>query len=297
MPFGTAMGSFGQIRTQAMLLTLSFISLLFSSSADLPSNDPHVSPDVDCYEETFCIETEDLGNRVEVFVRSLVPWDITMILDIDMSNMRPDIDLPLTKSFKGESRNQVLTLAVNEAADSWSFAFDLKWILGDFKADHERGFSYQLPYSRGEEYVVGQGYLGNATHQGKYAIDWDMPEGTPIRAARGGLVMEVQEKFREGRPDPALKSAANYVKIRHDDGTIGNYVHLKHKGVKVKPGDRVKTGAMIARSGNTGFSTGPHLHFEVYAATRELSRRTIPVEFKTPDRGSVQLKQGRFYKR
>lgn len=280
-----------------MLLILSFISLLLFSSADpLPKN-AHRSPEVDCYEETFCIETEDRGNRVEVFVRSLVPWDITMILDIDMSNMRPDVDLPLTESFRGESRIHVLTLAVDEAGDSWSFAFNLKWILGDFKADHERGLSYQLPYSKGEEYVVGQGYLGNATHQGKYAIDWDMPEGTPVRAARSGIVMEIEEKFKEGRPDPALKSAANYVKIRHEDGTIGNYVHLKHNGVKVKPGDRVKEGTIIARSGNTGFSTGPHLHFEVYAATRELGRRTIPVEFQTPGRGSVQLKEGRFYKR
>ena len=75
--------------------------------------------------------------------------------------------------------------------------------------------------------------------------------------------METEHRYFEGRPDSALKSRANYVKIRHDDGTIGNYVHLQHDGVLVEVGDKVRTGDVIGMSGNTGFTTGPHLHFEV----------------------------------
>ena len=271
------------------MLVLLVISLLFFPGTP--------SPDVDCYEETFCIETEDRGNRVDIFVRTLVDWDITLVLDIDMENMRSNVDLPITSSLGADSRIKIATLAIQEPGNGWSFAFNLKWILGDFKADHAKGTIYELPYTSGEEYVVGQGYLGDVTHQGKYAIDWDMPEGTFVRAARGGIVMETEESFTEGRPDPALKSRANFVKIRHYDGTIGNYVHLAHRSVRVDPGTTVKTGDILARSGNTGFTTGPHLHFEVYSATRELGRRTIPVEFKTRERGAVRLKQGRFYRK
>jgi len=251
----------------------------------------------ECYDDTFCIETEESPTEVAVYVRSLVRWDVTMVLDMDLQNMQSDVELPLTDSFTGESRQKVMTLKVTEPGTRWAFQFNLKWILGNFKAKHRQGYIYQLPYSEDAEFMVGQGFQGEATHQGKYAIDWDMPVGTLVRAARGGIVMEVAENFRAGRPDPALKTKANYVKIKHEDGTIGNYVHLDHNGVRVKLGDLVRAGDVIARSGDTGYSTGPHLHFEVYSATRELSMRTIPVEFKTQSRGVTRLEEGFYYRR
>ncbi|MDA1028280.1 MAG: M23 family metallopeptidase [Bacteroidetes bacterium] len=251
----------------------------------------------DCYEETFCIDSETIDERVDIFVRSLVSWEITMILDVAAENMRANAQLPLTESYKGLSRTKVVSLAIDDPDVGWEFSFSVKWIQGDFKAEHQRGFAYELPYSKGEEYLVGQGYLGNLTHQGKYAIDWDMPSGTYVRAARAGIVIDLVEEFTEGRPDPELKSRANYVKIRHSDGTIGNYVHLAPRSVSVNIGAAVSTGQVIARSGNTGFTSGPHLHFEVYSATRDLGRRTIPVEFNTARRGAIQLKEGAFYSR
>ncbi len=252
---------------------------------------------LDCYDETFCIETEETATQVNIYVLSLVKWDFTMVLDMELENMRPSVRLPLTDSFPGGSRTLIMTLRVKEPGDRWAFSFNLKWILGNYKARHRQGHVYQLPYSSGDEYLVGQGFLGGATHEGKYAIDWDMPVGTPIRAARGGIVMELVEDFTEGRPDPSLSTKANYVKIRHNDGTIGNYVHLDENGVQVQMGDAVRTGDIIAISGDTGFSSGPHLHFEVYSATRELGRRTIPIKFRTERRGVVRLEEGWYYRR
>ena len=94
-----------------------------------------------------------------------------------------------------------------------------------------------------------------------------------------------------------MKSRANFVKIRHDDGTIGHYVHLRHLGVEVSVGDGIRSGELIGYSGSTGYSSGPHLYFEVFSATRNLERRTIPVKFRTARRGVIRLEEGYYYRR
>ncbi|MDE2997069.1 MAG: M23 family metallopeptidase [Bacteroidota bacterium] len=251
----------------------------------------------ECYEETFCIEAEDTGNQVDVYVRSLVAWDFTMSLDMDVENLRPDTSLPVVGSYPGGTRTRAVTLKVKDIGRSWTFQFDMQWVPGDFKARHREGTVYELPYGRGVDFLVGQGPYGDMSHQGKYAIDWDMPEGTPIRAARAGTVIEMRECYTEGGIDPSLKSRANFIKIRHDDGTIGHYVHLRHMGVEVSVGDRVRAGELIGYSGNTGYSTGPHLHFEVFSATRNLSRRTIPIRFRTARCGVTTLAEGTYYRK
>ena len=104
-----------------------------------------------------------------------------------------------------------------------------------------------------------------------------MPVGTPIVAARGGVVVETLNT-QEGRgPDPS----GNYVRILHDDGTMGVYLHLEQFSVQVNEGQRVAAGQKIARSGNTGNSTGPHLHFVVQKNVG-LAVESIPFDFNQP---------------
>ena len=87
-----------------------------------------------------------------------------------------------------------------------------------------------------------------ALHTG---LDFEAESGSPIVAAAGGVVIGV------GR-HPAY---GNLLEIDHGNGLVTRYAHCS--SIKVKPGDIVKRGHVVALSGNTGRSTGPHLHFEV----------------------------------
>jgi murein DD-endopeptidase MepM/ murein hydrolase activator NlpD len=249
----------------------------------------------DCYDDTFCIESVEEEDQVDLYVSKLVPWDFTLVVDLKLENMQSDRDLPLIRSFAARGREQILKLRIMQPGRRWSYHFDLRWVVGALDAKHDDDYVYSLPFGRGESFLVAQGYGGMASHEGKNALDFDMPAGTGVRAARDGVVVEVEESNFRGGLDPGLRSRANFVKIRHSDGTIGHYVHLMQNGVRVYVGDRVRKGDLIAYSGDTGYSSGPHLHFEVYTISRSLKPETIPVRFRANGRNAVELREGNVY--
>ena len=97
----------------------------------------------------------------------------------------------------------------------------------------------------------GFGYRWGRMHEG---IDISVPEGTPIRAAADGTVILEQSEYESG-------GYGNYTCIDHGGGLSTGYAHQLSFAASV--GDRVSQGDVIGYSGNTGHSTGPHLHFEV----------------------------------
>ena len=145
---------------------------------------------------------------------------------------------------------------------------------------------------------VSQGNNGDFTHKGnqKYAFDFPKDKGTLVLAARGGVVVEtrttgcfscwdpdaINEKGEEGDcVDCTGSHASNFVKILHQDGTAGVYIHFKKSGVLVSKGKRIYRGDVLGKVGTTGCSTGPHLHFHV--VENPDSGVTIPVKFETYD--------------
>jgi murein DD-endopeptidase MepM/ murein hydrolase activator NlpD len=97
----------------------------------------------------------------------------------------------------------------------------------------------------------GFGYRWGRMHEG---IDISVPEGTPIRAAADGTVILEQSEYESG-------GYGNYTCIDHGGGLSTCYAHQSSFAASV--GARVSQGDVIGYSGNTGHSTGPHLHFEV----------------------------------
>jgi len=154
-----------------------------------------------------------------------------------------------------------------------------------------RSQAYRYPFPwKGGPFRISQGPSGRFSHfgpKGRYAIDIAMPEGTPIIAARGGVVVKI-ENLQTGR---GTNPAGNFVRILHPDGTMGVYLHLMRGSVVVKEGQQVVVGQALAKSGNTGNSSGPHLHFVVQRNVG-LALESIPYQFDRPIGGMPDFTAG-----
>lgn len=159
------------------------------------------------------------------------------------------------------------TVVPANPAKNMSFRMDYHWGLGDFRAHPSPNARYRLPFRDGLTFLVSQGTGGPvSTHSepgSLYAVDFSMPEDTPIVAARAGTVIYTEFAHTEGGMTPEMEGQANVVLIQHADGTRAVYAHLAPGGVLVSPGQQVQEGEVIGLSGSTGFSSGPHLHFAV----------------------------------
>jgi murein DD-endopeptidase MepM/ murein hydrolase activator NlpD len=160
--------------------------------------------------------------------------------------------------------------------------------LGHVDADHDDAYLYRLPYGDGVSFPIIQGYGAKLSHRGaeRFTLDFGMPVGTAVHAARDGIVVLVEDSHGAGCPREECGPFANFVVVLHPDGTTGEYFHLERGSVQVRVGQSVSRGQWLARSGNTGFSTAPHLHFGVYRAGRDRTTESLAVRFETR-RGTV----------
>lgn len=139
-------------------------------------------------------------------------------------------------------------------------------------------YLYERPWSGSFRLTQGpNGKYSHTTPKSRYAVDIAMPQGTPILAARDGVVVGTNTSQKGRYPNPS----GNFVRIRHADGSHAVYLHLQPHSVRVRPGQQVHAGTPIARSGNTGRSTGPHLHFVVQKKIGG-NMRSIPFQFRQP---------------
>jgi|SRR3989338_7550927 len=117
-------------------------------------------------------------------------------------------------------------------------------------------------------------HVGDLIH----AIDYDAPEGTPIFAALGGVVIDVKDDSEVGGIERSFEDLGNYIEILHENGEVSEYEHLRYRSSCVRIGDRVVAGQKIAEVGNTGWSECPHLHFMVYP--KDSPYKTLEITFE-----------------
>ena len=120
---------------------------------------------------------------------------------------------------------------------------------------------YNLPYPAGHSYELRQSNCSGFGHVGfwKHGYDFIMPIGAVVTAARSGRVGWAKDGCYDGD-----QNCTNLITLLHDDGEVTVYSHLTLEGVLVAEGQDVLQGDTIGLSGNTGYSTEPHLHFSLH---------------------------------
>lgn len=213
---------------------------------------------------------------------------------VQMSNVYADPEWPANYIVPGNSDLYLATIKPRNRKRGWSMRYRIDSALGDPRANHQKDYPYALPFLANKRYLVSQAFNGEFSHQfdqSLYAVDVAMPEGSQVLAARAGVVMDVANDFYGGGAKAKNLQRANFVRILHDDGSMAIYAHLQLESVKVAKGQRVEKQQLIGRSGSTGFSTGPHLHFAIQVNSG-MKLVSVPFKWKNKNGEMVTPKVG-----
>lgn len=183
------------------------------------------------------------------------------------------------------SKKPPLILGQPLSTGIWTAIYDPSW---------PRGHRRAIYTVNGKNYIPGRFAIDfiRLNDQGKYSDDdenivknW-YGYGNDVLAVADGVVASMRDDFPESttlseHPGyPSDKATGNYVSIDIGNNLLAFYEHLKPGSVKVKQGQRVRKGDVIASLGFTGQSTGPHLHFHVANLNSPLGAEGIPFVFE-----------------
>jgi len=229
------------------------------------------------------LEVKKKKGYLVVYATNTNPYVVTLKIKPRYENLNVENKTKNIFILKSKEKVEYARLYNKNKNKSNSYGFSYSWIIGSVDAKHDNTYIYALPYAKNKAFIVSQGFNGTVTHKGRsqYAIDFGMKEGTKVYSARDGVVVRTKEDSNIGGASKKFSSSGNYVTIQHNDFTLATYYHLKQYGVKVKVGQKVKRGHFIGLSGNTGYSTGPHLHFSVFKADSISRTKTIAIRFIT----------------
>jgi hypothetical protein len=202
------------------------------------------------------------------------------------------------RAVAGELR---IPIVQHRSANSYRFPLCGRWLIAagpNLNGHHRWGAS--------QEFAIDLGRVGadTTTHSGDGSrADMFYAFGAPVVAVADGEVVqaesghrdaeqlrsagETQEQFEkrlESQQEELIASGfrniiGNHVVLRHSNGEYSVYAHLKAGSVRVRNGDRVLQGAVLAELGNSGNSTEPHLHFSIQDGPDPLASRSIPFRF------------------
>jgi len=243
------------------------------------------------------IYTERQGSQVIIYADNPSVIPMTVDLTLDLTNMKTDFGgkKEIFVIPKLSKRYKIVTASAIRQNGRTGLGLESYIYVGDVRQKPDSKYLYELPFESGETYIVSQGYNGRFSHRGENAIDFALETGEKVYAARGGIVYKVVEKNSRSCHQSSCQEFNNFITVYHSDGTFSEYSHLKYNGANVNVGDNIKIGDFLGYSGNTGWSSGPHLHFVVYKYNEKGKRETIKTKFKTSKEESVILQENEQY--
>lgn len=223
------------------------------------------------------LRVEDRGSHWYVWADNRLAGPAEVLVDYhEGSNVTSRPSLPARATLPAGGSRVVAMLQAADGGGPTRFRLRMDGVPGH-PSTRQEDVEYALPLAATAR--VDQGFEGAFSHdddENRYALDFAVPPGTPVLAARDGVVMQVEDRRDSSGSDRRQHAReANFVRILHRDGTMAVYAHLQAGGVLVAPGRQVRTGDRIGLSGNSGYSTGPHLHFAVQA-NRGMRLESLP---------------------
>ena len=231
--------------------------------------------------ESVYMQTTRVGNTLEVTLFNSNIYDVTVNATAKLENVSQSKNTRSAVVIKSKSSVKYATLTFGDGKTSYQYSYS--WRIGGMDAVHDDGYTYRLPYAKGDSHRVSQGFNGSQTHKGpsSYAVDFMMDKGTKVYSAREGIVIQTKSDSNVGGYEKKFSKDGNFVTTLHEDGTFGTYYHLKKNGVVVNVGEKVGKGQHLGYSGSTGYSSGPHLHFAVFKAASASSTQSLPIVFES----------------
>jgi murein DD-endopeptidase MepM/ murein hydrolase activator NlpD len=225
------------------------------------------------------LSRREAGTRIAVDAHNDCHVPVVVVLSLELDNLRASRALPVEVALDPGERRHVVDLDVaNPDRPAGYRAASSVRVGGNPRPDP--GARYAFPFGGDRPRRLSQGLEGGPTHEGihRYSFDFELPIGTPVLAARGGVVFQVQDGYGEGSTGESGERG-NVVVIWHEDGTFGLYGHLR-EGICAREGEAVGAGDFLGWSGNSGYTTGPHLHFGVGIASGGSGEiETLPILF------------------
>ena len=246
----------------------------------------------------FAASTDDVRLRLESANGGWLAWadnrlagPVEVRLVSDNRNVIGEPALPARATVPAGGSALVARLRLAETARFKPLSLHLDTVPGSVNA-RARDYEYAFPL-RTRDLRVEQGWGGRYSHadpENHYAVDFAAQPGTPVLAARDGLVMQVERDTREagGSANGGPDRDGTLIRILHGDGSMAVYAHLQ--AADVRTGARIHRGQRIGMSGNSGFSTGPHLHFAVQV-NRGMRLESIPFRMFS-DAGILRFADG-----
>ena len=236
-------------------------------------------------------------NRVFIYAENYAPVEYSVKITYDIDNLntysgRDEIVYIVPPNTTNYLLDQLNVIDVTRA---YYYSYKYKSKIGNVLAEHDKRYTYELPVHK-DSIKVQQGYFGKSSHKEKYALDFPISIGTPVYAARSGIIANVIQEHNKHCFHKKCAKFNNKVVVYHEDGSFANYTHLKKGGAVVVKGQKINVGDLLGYSGNTGYSSGPHLHFEVYV-NRIDKAISVPTLFHVLNKNSPQILQEKsFYK-